>query len=74
LLGVIILIFKFLGWINVSNFYFSTVTIILFEAINIFGLGLVGNYAWRSYDNSKKRPLAIVTRSKVYQAIDTKDF
>jgi glycosyltransferase involved in cell wall biosynthesis len=74
LLGVIILIFKLLGWINVSNFYFSTVTIILFEAINIFGLGLVGNYAWRSYDNSKKRPLAIVTRSKVYQAIDTKDF
>ena len=29
-------------------------------ALNLLGLGLVGSYAWRAYENTKARPLAVV--------------
>ena len=30
--------------------------------LNIFGLAIVGSYAWRAYENTKRRPLAVVSR------------
>jgi hypothetical protein len=36
------------------------IAMLFFGAVNLIALGLVGNYAWRAYENSKARPLAIV--------------
>jgi hypothetical protein len=31
-------------------------------ALNLFGLGIVGSYAWRAYENTKQRPLHVILR------------
>jgi len=33
-----------------------------FGALNALGLSVVGAYAWRAFENTKGRPLAIVQR------------
>jgi hypothetical protein len=33
-----------------------------FGALNALGLSVVGAYAWRAFENTKARPLAIVRR------------
>ncbi|RZA08679.1 MAG: glycosyltransferase, partial [Moraxellaceae bacterium] len=38
----------------------TILAVLILGAMNLFGLGLVGTYAWRSYENSKQRPLAVV--------------
>jgi hypothetical protein len=35
-------------------------TIIFFGSINLICLGIVGAYVWRVYENTKKRPGAVV--------------
>ena len=43
--------------------YATTVLLIAgFGALNALGLSVVGAYAWRAFENTKGRPLAIVQR------------
>lgn len=59
-LGVIVLIAKYLGAIPIPGYTATIVVVLILGALNLFGLGLVGAYAWRAYENSKHRPLAVV--------------
>lgn len=38
----------------------SVLVVILFRTLNLLGLGIVGAYAWRAYENSKQRPQALI--------------
>jgi len=38
----------------------TLLVVLVLGALNLFGLGLIGSYAWRGYENSKRRPLAVV--------------
>lgn len=60
LLAILVVIGKFTGNIDVPGYAATMITVLFLGALNLFGLGLVGTYAWRSYENSKRRPLAIV--------------
>ena len=60
LLGFIVIIAHFMGEINVPGYVATILVILLFGALNLFGLGIVGTYAWRGYENSKHRPNAII--------------
>ena len=51
---------KIFGLITISGYTTIILVVSLIGSFNLFGLGLVGSYAWRTYENSKKRPLAIV--------------
>ena len=62
LLGVTVLVGKVLGMITVPGYAMTMITITFLGAVNIFGLGIVGSYAWRAYENTKARPLAIVLK------------
>ena len=43
--------------------YAATILVVLFfGGINALGLGLVGSYVWRGYENTKRRPLAVALR------------
>jgi glycosyltransferase involved in cell wall biosynthesis len=45
--------------------YTSLIIAILFSSsIITLGLGIVGNYAWRAYENTKGRPLAIIANQQ----------
>jgi polyisoprenyl-phosphate glycosyltransferase len=59
-LGVLILVAKFVGEITVPGYAATVLVVLFFGALNLLGLGLVGTYAWRAYENSKHRPNAIV--------------
>ena len=63
LLAIIILIAKIFGEINVPGYAPVMLAVLFLGALNLFGLGLVGTYAWRSYENTKQRPLAIVANT-----------
>jgi polyisoprenyl-phosphate glycosyltransferase len=59
-LGLAILVARVSGWIAVPGYAATMLAVLFFGALNILGLGLVGAYVWRAYENSKQRPLAVV--------------
>jgi len=57
--GLIVLVAKLFGLIAVPGYAITMLAITFLGAINLFGLGIVGSYAWRAYENTKGRPIAI---------------
>ncbi len=62
-LGVVTFVARVFGGITVPGYAALALIITFFGALNLFGLGLVGQYAWRGFENTKGRPGAI-TRSR----------
>jgi glycosyltransferase involved in cell wall biosynthesis len=60
LLGMIVFFARLSGAIDVPGYAATLLVVLILGALNLFGLGLVGSYAWRGYENSKRRPLAVV--------------
>ncbi|MBN6775257.1 glycosyltransferase family 2 protein [Pseudomonas granadensis] len=59
LYGVSVILAKLGGLIDVPGYAMTLFTITLLGSLNLLGLGVVGSYAWRTYENTKGRPLAI---------------
>lgn len=59
-LGVSVLAGHLAGRITVPGYAATMMVALFFGTLNLLGLGLVGTYAWRGYENSKCRPLAVV--------------
>jgi glycosyltransferase involved in cell wall biosynthesis len=59
-LGTIVLIGRVSGGISVPGYSATVVTITFFAALNALGLGIIGSYVWRAFENTKQRPQAIV--------------
>lgn len=59
LLGAAVLIAKLTSAVSVPGYAGTMLAVLFFGALNALGLGLVGNYAWRAYENTKHRPLSI---------------
>jgi polyisoprenyl-phosphate glycosyltransferase len=66
LFGIIIILVKLFGNIVVPGYAATILTIIFFGGINALGLGIIGAYAWRTYENTKWRPLAVVMKTQVF--------
>ncbi|MCC2957031.1 glycosyltransferase family 2 protein [Massilia sp. IC2-477] len=66
LLGIIVLVARLQGLIDVPGYAMTILTIALLGSINLLGIGIVGSYAWRTYENTKKRPLAIPMKVSVF--------
>lgn len=62
LFGVGVGLARWLGLINVPGYAMTITAIVFLGSVNLFGLGIVGSYAWRAYENTKARPLAIPMR------------
>lgn len=67
MLSVIIASARILGYIEVPGYAATMLAVLILGAMNLFGLGLVGTYAWRSYENSKQRPLAVIAAKMTNQ-------
>lgn len=60
LFGLLLVALRAFGVVEVPG-YTALMVAILFSASSILlGLGIVGNYVWRTYENTKRRPLGIV--------------
>jgi len=62
LFGIFTLIAKLNGVIEVPGYAMIMLTLTFLGCLNLLGLGIVGSYAWRTYENTKNRPLAIPMR------------
>ncbi|WP_213601082.1 glycosyltransferase family 2 protein [Pseudoxanthomonas japonensis] len=58
-LGIAVLLARLLGEVDVPGYTGTMLAVLFFGGLNALGLGLVGNYAWRAYENTKHRPLSI---------------
>lgn len=63
LLAITATIGRLTGQIEVPGYAPLLLTVLAFGGFNALGLGIVGTYAWRAYENTKERPLAIVMNS-----------
>lgn len=59
-LATAVLIGRATGAITVPGYAAIVLVIVGFSALNLLSLGLVGNYVYRTYENTKQRPLALV--------------
>lgn len=61
-ISLIVLAAKLHGSIDVPGYAMTILMISFLGCLNLLGLGIVGSYAWRTYENTKNRPLAIPMR------------
>lgn len=59
-LGLVTLAARLTGLVDVPGYAGTMLVILFFGALNALGLGVVGTYAWRAFENTKARPLALV--------------
>jgi polyisoprenyl-phosphate glycosyltransferase len=67
-IGIALLVLRLSGAIAVPGYTAIMVTILFSSSLVLFGLGIVGNYVWRTYENTKRRPLGIVRARCDYPA------
>jgi glycosyltransferase involved in cell wall biosynthesis len=67
LFGIVATVARLLGWVDVPGFTALAVLVVFLGALNLFGLGIVGSYAWRAYENTKQRPLHVVLRQMDFE-------
>jgi len=65
-LATAVLVAKLNGSIPVPGYTATVLTIVFFASLNLLGLGIVGSYVWRAYENTKSRPLAVVMRDHIF--------
>lgn len=63
-LGGIILVAKLSGVIAVPGYAATALLIIFFASLNSLGLGIIGIYVWRTFENTKQRPEALVMENQ----------
>ena len=59
-LSFLTLVARLSGWVEVPGYAGTMLAILFFGAFNALGLGVVGTYAWRAFENTKARPLAVI--------------
>lgn len=64
--GLAVLLAKIVGGISVPGYAATVLIVTFFGGLNSLGLGIVGAYAWRAYENTKGRPLSIVMKRNSY--------
>lgn len=70
LFGVVVAIGRMAGTITVPGYAMTAILIVFFGALNLLSLGIVGSYAWRAYENTKARPLAVELFVETFGAAD----
>jgi polyisoprenyl-phosphate glycosyltransferase len=61
-----------IGDISVPGYAATVLLITFFGALNMLGIGLVGSYVWRTYENTKRRPLAVVQQTESFNGTVSK--
>lgn len=68
----VVLVAKMLFSIPVPGYTATIVLVSFFGGLNCFGLGLLGGYLWRTFENSKQRPNYVVMSTESFNDDDVK--
>jgi glycosyltransferase involved in cell wall biosynthesis len=63
LVGIVILVLRLLNYISVPGYTPILLAVLFLGAVNLFAIGIIGTYIWRTFENSKGRPLSVVARN-----------
>lgn len=66
LLATVVLVAKAAGRIQVPGYTATVLVVMFFGGLNSFGIGLVGEYVWRTFENTKRRPGWVAARAESY--------
>lgn len=58
------------GTIDVPGYAATIVAIAFFAALNLAGLGIIGAYVWRAFENTKGRPGAVVMSEHAFKCAE----
>ena len=58
------------GDISVPGYAATVIAVTFFGALNCLGLGIIGSYVWRTYENTKARPNYVVATRGLYAPAD----
>ena len=72
-LGAVLLGLRLAGVIEVEGYTAIMLAILFSASLILLGLGIVGNYVWRTYENTKRRPLGIIRAQKDFPGISIHD-
>ncbi|KRB26993.1 MULTISPECIES: glycosyltransferase family 2 protein [unclassified Acidovorax] len=72
IVGLIVAVARAIGAITVPGYAMTMLMIVFFGALNLLSLGIVGSYAWRAYENTKARPLAIRLRVETFNSLESR--
>jgi hypothetical protein len=64
--ALVVLAAKVTGTLDVPGYAATTLLISFFGALNLSGLGIIGAYVWRAFENTKARPSAVVMIERDY--------
>jgi len=67
ILTLIVLIAKLSGSIEVPGYTATVLSLLFFGGLNSFGLGIIGSYVWRSFENTKQRPTSVILAKKEFE-------
>jgi polyisoprenyl-phosphate glycosyltransferase len=70
-LSIVTLAAKITGLIAVPGYAGTMLVILFFGAFNSLALGVVGTYAWRAFENTKGRPLAVIQSEETFDEAST---
>jgi hypothetical protein len=70
-LMIVVLFAKLTHKIQVPGYTATVLTVMFFGGLNALGLGLLGEYVWRTFQNTKGRPSYIVANRRQFQKKET---
>lgn len=65
--GIIVLLGWALADVHVAGYTPIMLALLVMGSLTLSGLGVVGSYVWRTYENSKRRPHAVAMLSESFQ-------
>ena len=66
-MSVLVLVARLSGLVDVPGYAATALLITFFAGLNSFGLGLIGSYVWRAFENTKGRPESIVMDTQSFR-------
>lgn len=64
--SLVTVVARLAGWIDVPGYTALMLVLLMSTTSILLGLGVVGSYVWRTYENSKRRPTAIAMSHDVF--------
>lgn len=66
-LAIIVVFARWSGKIAVPGYSATALLIIFFGGLNSLGLGLIGEYLWRTFENTKGRPAYLIAQRREFK-------
>lgn len=64
-IALVVLVARLSGAIDVPGYAATILVFAFFGALNLSGLGIIGAYVWRAYENTKRRPSSVVMADRM---------